>query len=238
MRDGLPLRACSRSVEQLYLLLVRQRLPDVLAHGQRVNLVCEVVPALRPLENAANDVQLTIDRCIRPSGCVALADVSGNLHRCDAIYRNVPQALVDRLHAFALGLYATWRKMGNTVRQEALGSRREGEAGEVVSSGSEFACLRVPNEVSFFALSFAPVACVQRLPEPLPINKEMRVPSATALCECRSSSFPSAAFCVEIVQPDGYRHVREYSSPDLIAFEKIRHCSADKCASRDPQWGP
>ncbi|WP_433966021.1 hypothetical protein [Tunturiibacter gelidiferens] len=163
-------------------------MPDALAHGQRVNLLCEVVPALGPLENTADNVQFTVDRRIRPSCCLAFADVADNLRGSHAPHGNHSETLVDWLHTLPLRLNAARRKVRDAIREEPLRRLGEGKPGEVVFGGSELASFRLSDQHTFLALRFAPVASVERESEPLAVHKEMRVPGATALFECHAFS--------------------------------------------------
>ena len=76
-------------------------------------------------------------------------------------------------------------RVWNTIRQKALGSIAEGQAGEIVFGGCQLARLGLCHKNTFLALRFTPVTSFQRLPEPLTVYKEMCVPRLTALFECQ-----------------------------------------------------
>jgi hypothetical protein len=90
------------------------------------------MPALRPLQNSANNVQFPVDRRIRFSRRLALADVCDNLRQPSYAKRGTRRSLVDGLHA----LPSVWMLRGGKVREydprEPLRRFTEGEAREVV----------------------------------------------------------------------------------------------------------
>jgi hypothetical protein len=149
-----------------------------------MNVLCEVMPSLRPLEHSPDNVQFAIDCRVGLSRCIALANVRANLRSHHPANHNIAEALVDRFYALVFSLYAARRKARFTIRKEALSRGREGKSREVVVSRSELARLGIPNKIPLLALCLSPVTCVQRLPEPLTVDEEMGVPSVTAFFEC------------------------------------------------------
>ncbi|HKD84443.1 MAG TPA: hypothetical protein VKB58_06820 [Terriglobales bacterium] len=179
----MPFWAGCGNFQQAELFVKGERSPDSLMNGKWPNLVSEQVPAFRFFQYPANNVQLAVYRRVCDSGCFPLADEGQNLVGRDAADLHVTEQPIHNLCPISLRANAQRRKAGDPILQELLGSLAECQPRKAVSGRRELACLCSRNQFFFFRLSLPPVAGIERLPEPLTVNEEMRVPRLTAFYE-------------------------------------------------------
>ena len=158
--------------------------------GSGSNLLREVVPAFRSLEDSANNVQFPIEwsHSTAPPSCALEGRHEPAPQSC-AKREWSPSRWLDRLHPLPFRLNTARRKVWDAIRKKLSAASAKGRREKSSLRSRELARLGFGNQLPLFALRFPPVACVQRLPEPLTVHEEMRVPSVTAFFECHASSF-------------------------------------------------
>jgi hypothetical protein len=72
---GFPFRPRRGTLQQFSLLFISECAPDLLADRQGTNFFREEVPAFRPLEHTAEDVQFPVQSCIGAAGGQLLDEV-------------------------------------------------------------------------------------------------------------------------------------------------------------------
>ena len=108
----LPLRTRRGPFEQLDLFLIGERSPDVLPNRQRANLIREMMPAFRSLQDSTNNVQFPVECRIRPARRLALSEIGANLLHSQPPNRDAADPRLDGFHSLLFSLDAARRQAG------------------------------------------------------------------------------------------------------------------------------
>ena len=173
------------------------------------NVIRNQAPAFSPLQHPPEHAYLHVDdRRANPGSASPLPET------CHIFHADAPQPLAAKvflqLHQqLPLFLLAGRGKLRLTAQQ--ILSRRvlKEQPREVLARCAQLPLLRGGDERLLFRLSLAPVTRFERLPEPLTVDKEMRVPRPTAFFECHFCSSSHFLFDALTLLLRSDEHTRE-----------------------------